>query len=533
MMLLIIIILLPLVGGVLAWIVGWKSESLARLVAMLAPILQFVMIQPLLSMIQLDPKTNSSALSLIEWQTPWIPQIGASFHLVADGLSLTMLLLTAFLGFVAVLVSEGGAGRRGGAIYLCLLSALSAVSGVFLAADLLLFFVFFEAMLVPVYFLIILWGDAREDRNGAALKFFLFTQASGLLMLFSVLSLSFFKREATGVLTLDVSELGGLRAVGLAALTLPLGFFLAFAVKLPLVPLHSWQPPTYAAIPVSGGIILSGVMAKVGAYGMLRFVLPLFPEAARSLAPWAMGLAVISILYGALAAFAQTDLRRFIAYSSISHLGFVVLGIFSMNGLGQRGAVVLMVAHGCSVAGLFVLAGVLERNDGSRDMSRLSGLWAASPRLGAFAMVLVMATLGLPGLANFVGEFLVLLGTFRSNPYAAVLAALGTVLSAAYALKFMQQVFFGARRETGATPELSGRHAFAALILALSLLGLGLLPGPMLHVVDSGLERVGSFSGVFPPSCARSIRKMAIVYGPLTGSGDASANGTANNGGSK
>jgi NADH-quinone oxidoreductase subunit M len=301
-------------------------------------------------------------------------------------------------------------------------------------------------------------------------------------------------------------------------------------VKLPLVPLHSWQPATYAAIPASGGIILSGVMAKVGAYGMLRFVLPLFPDAARTLAPWAMGLAVVSILYGALAAFAQTDLRRFIAYSSISHLGFVVLGIFSMNGLGQRGAVVLMVAHGCSVAGLFALAGVMERDGGGRDMRRLGGLWADSPRLGAFAMILMMATLGLPGLANFVGEFLVLLGAFRADPFTAVLAACGTVLSAAYALKFMRHVFFGGRAgDTGPVAELSGRHALAALIVALSLLGLGLFPGPLLRVVDSGLQRVGSHAPAFQP------RRQGVVFkaDPGTIQGNASDNGASNDGGAK
>jgi len=522
------IILFPLLGGLMAWLAGYKSAASARRVALAAAIFQCVLVSALTLRLYLVPVAGAASPWLIEWRAPWIPQIGAGLHLVVDGLSLVMLLLTAFLGLVAVLISDGDAGRRGGAFHLCLLSAVSAVTGVFLAADLLLFFVFFEAMLVPVYFLIILWGDTRVDRNGAALRFFLFTQASGLLMLFAMLTLSFFKMRLTGQATLDAVELRDVHLAGVAALTLPLGFFLAFAVKLPLIPFHSWQPVTYAAIPASGGIILSGVMAKVGAYGMLRFVLPLFPEAAKTLAPWAMGLAVVSILYGALAAFAQTDLRRFIAYSSIGHLGFVVLGIFSMNGWGQRGAVVLMVAHGCSVAGLFVLAAVMERNSGPRDMSRLGGLWAASPRLGAFAMVLMMATLGLPGLANFVGEFLVLLGAFRSNLCAAVPAALGTVLSAAYALKFMQRVFFGPRGGDAApVVDLSGRHAVAALIVALSLLALGLLPGPLLHLANSGLERVGSYAPVLQP------RMQGIVFrvDPDVVQGNAPAEGASKGGG--
>lgn len=491
-MTLLAIVLFPLAGGAMAWMAGYRSEASARRVALAAAGLQCLLVLALTLRLHLAPMAAAGSPWLVELRAPWIPQIGASLHLAADGLSLIMLLLTAFLGFVAVLVSDGEAGQRRGAFHLCLLSALAAVTGVFLAADLLLFFFFFEAMLVPVYFLIILWGDAREDRNGAALKFFLFTQASGLLMLVAMLALSFLNARAGGQLTLDALALRGTPMAGTAAMLLPLGFFLAFAVKLPLVPLHSWQPVTYAAIPASGGIILSGVMAKVGAYGMLRFVLPLFPEALNRLAPCAMGLALISILYGALAAFAQTDLRRFIACSSISHLGFVVLGIFSLNELGQRGAVVLMVAHGCSVAGLFVLAAVMERDGGARDMARLGGLWAAAPRLGAFSMVLMMATLGLPGLANFVGEFLVLLGAFQKDPVVAALAALGTVLSAAYALKFMRQVFFGARRGTEPVSDLSGRHAFAALILVLALLGLGLFPGALLHAANIGGAAAGA-----------------------------------------
>ncbi len=478
------VILFPLLGGLLAWAAGWRSEASARRVALVAAALQCVLVAALALRLRLAPMADAASPWLAEARMPWIPQLGASMHLAVDGLSLTLLLLTAFLGFVAVLVSEGGSDRRGGAFQLCLMSALAAVSGVFLAVDLLLFFVFFEAMLVPVYFLMVLWGDARADRQGAALKFFLFTQASGLLMLFSALSLSFFKMRLTGQFTMDATELGDVRVMGLAAWTLPLGFLLAFAVKLPLVPLHSWQPPAYAAVPASGGIILSGVMAKVGAYGMLRFLLPLFPEASGKLAPWVMGLALLGIVYGALAAFAQTDLRRFIAWSSINHLGFIVLGIFSLNGLGQRGAVVLMIAHGCSVAGLFVLSAVMERN-GERDMTRLGGMWAATPRLGAFAMLIMMATLGLPGLANFVGEFLVLLGLFHSAPCIAVPAAVATVLSAAYALRFMQQVFFGAPGKTKPAAELSGRHALAALILALALVILGLFPAPLLGALDS------------------------------------------------
>ncbi len=481
------IILFPLLGGVLAWAAGWKSAASARRIALIAAALQCLLVAALALRLRLAPLAGTASPWLAELRMPWIPQIGASFHLAADGLSMAMLLLTAFLGLVAVLVSEGASGRNGGGLHLCLLSALAAVSGVFLAADLLLFFVFFEAMLVPVYFLIILWGDLREDRFAAALKFFLFTQASGLVMLVAMLVLSFLNARATGQLTLDALELRGVPLAGAVALLLPLGFFLAFAVKLPMVPLHSWQPVTYAAIPASGGIILSGVMAKVGAYGLLRFVLPLFPAASSQLAPWAMVLALAGILYGAFAAFAQTDLRRFIAYSSINHLGFVVLGIFSMNGLGQRGAFALMVAHGCSVAGLFVLAGVMERDGGSRDMARLGGLWAAAPRLGAFALLLIMATLGLPGLANFVGEFLVLLGTFQASPRIAVLAALSTGLSAAYALRFMQRIFFGPRRGAEPAADLSGRQAVAALLLVASLLLLGLFPGTMLQAVNGVL----------------------------------------------
>ena len=484
------LILFPLLGGLLAWLAGWKSAASARRIALVAAVLHLVLVAALALRIRLAPFSGGASPWLAEWRLPWIPQLGASAHLAADGLGMTLLLLTAFLGVVAVLISEGASDRRGGGFQLCLLAAIAAVSGVFLAVDLLLFFVFFEAMLVPVYFLMLLWGDARVDRAGAALRFFLFTQASGLLMLFAMLALSYVNADFSGRITLDALELRDVPAGPLAAVLLPLGFFLAFAVKLPLVPLHSWQPVAYAAVPAPAGVILSGVMAKVGAYGMMRFVLPLFPGAAPQLAPWAMGLALAGIVYGALAAFAQTDLRRFIAFSSINHLGFVVLGLFCMNDAGYRGAVVLMVAHGCSVAGLFALSALIERGAGNRDMARLGGLWTAAPRLGAFAMLLLMATLGLPGLANFVGEFLVLLGTFESHPYVAVPAALATALSAAYALRFMQRVFFGPcpdRAEPMA--DLSGRHAVAALLLTAALIGLGLFPGVLLGAVKMPAQR--------------------------------------------
>ena len=266
-------------------------------------------------------------------------------------------------------------------------------------------------MLVPLYFLTLIWGH-KERRIYAAIKFFIYTQVGGLLMLVAILGLYVLHGRQTGVNTFLYDELLGTELSGSAAMWLMLGFVAAFAVKLPVVPLHTWLPDAHTEAPTAGSILLAGLVLKAGAYGFIRFVWPLFPSAALQLAPWAMLLGAVSILYGAVSAFGQTDLKRMVAYTSVSHMGFVLLGVFAGNQLGLQGAVVVILAHGLSTGGLFFLSGSLYERLQTRDLTQMGGLWSQMPRMGTAWLICVLASLGLPGLGNFVGEFFVLLGTF-------------------------------------------------------------------------------------------------------------------------
>ena len=343
-------------------------------------------------------------------------------------------------------------------------------------------------MLVPMYFLIALWG--HEHRFYAAIKFFLFTQGSGLLMLVAILVLVFIHQQATGHLTFDYLALLGTNMGSTTAFWLMLGFFVAFAVKLPVVPFHTWLPDAHTEAPTAGSVLLAGIMLKTGAYGLLRFVVPLFPSAAHAFAPAAMVLGVIGILYGALLAFGQDDLKRLVAYSSVSHMGFVLLGVFAWNTLALQGVVAQMVAHGLSTGALFILVGALQERIHTRDMRLMGGLWGTMPRLSALGMFFAIASLGLPGLGNFIGEFLILLGTFAVSVPCTVMAACGLVAAAAYALLLVQRAFHGrAEQHVGTTPpiDLTAPHLAVMAVLVLAIIYLGVYPQPVFDQVAPGL----------------------------------------------
>jgi NADH-quinone oxidoreductase subunit M len=425
---------------------------------------------------------------LIELEREWIPQLGISFHLGMDGLSLLMALLTAFLGIMSVAASWTGIRERVGFFHFNLMWSLAGIMGVFLSLDLFLFYFFWELMLVPMYFLIAIWG--HERRIYAAVKFFIFTQLSGLFMLAAIVGLYFIHGQNTGVYTFDYSELLATSMNSTKALLLMLGFLIAFVVKLPAIPFHTWLPDAHTEAPTAGSVILAGLLLKTGAYGLLRFAVPLFPQAAIDLAPVAMALGVAGIIYGAVLAFAQTDLKRLIAYTSISHMGFVLLGIFAGNELALQGVVIQILCHGISTGALFILAGTLQERIRTRDINRMGGIWAVAPRMGGAGLFFGLASLGLPGLGNFVGEFLVLIGAYQVSITLAAFAATGLVIATVYALWMVQRTFFGARTDERKVPDLSLREMAVMGVMMAALVWIGIYPRPIMDTAGRSLETV-------------------------------------------
>ncbi len=477
-----------LVGGLAAWAAARSSHILARWISLIAISADFVLALWLWARHSHDVTLVPGSAWLAQADFDWIPNWGVHFHLAIDGLSLLLVVLTLFLGIVPVLASWQEIEDGVGFFHLNLLWVLAGIVSVFLAVDLFLFYFAWELMLIPMYFLIAIWG--HENRVYAATKFFLFTQLSSLLMLIAILALYFFHHSATGVYTFEYSELVGTPLPPRAALWLMLGFFVAFAVKLPMFPLHTWLPDAHTEAPTAGSIILAGLLLKTGAYGMLRFVVPLFPGAARQFAPVAMTLGVIGIVYGALVAYGQTDLKRMVAYTSVSHLGFVLFGIFAWNSLALEGALIGMICHGFSTGALFALVGALQERTHTREMGRLGGLWATIPRFSGVGLFFALASMGLPGLGDFVGEFLVLLGTYREHLGLTIVAVIGMLASTFYALQFVQRAFHGPNANEWSVPDLLPREVLMLAPMMAILLWLGLYPQPVVKTFRPAMNRL-------------------------------------------
>jgi len=485
-MILLWLIAVLLVAGLLAWFASSWNTHAPRWIALVATAADFVITLGLWvsHYRQLSLLPNKTWIEEVDWN--WISSLGIHFHLALDGLSLLLLMLAFFLGIVSVLVSWQEIRERVGFFHLNLLWVLAGITGVFLAIDLFLFYFAWELMLVPMYFLIALWG--HERRQYASMKFFIFTQLSGLLMLIAILALYFAHHAATGVYTFEYEQLLGMPLSSTAAWWVMLGFFVAFAVKLPAVPVHTWLPDAHTEAPTAGSVVLAGLLLKTGAYGLLRFLVPLFPGAARQFAPIAMILAVLGILYGGLLAFGQSDFKRLVAYTSVSHLGFVLLGIFAWNELALQGALVTMIAHGISTGALFVIAGLLQDRMHTRDMDRMSGLWSTVPRLSGAALFFALASLGLPGLGDFVGEFLVLLGTYRVSPTLAALASVGVLVATFYALRLVQRSFHGPNLREWKLLDIGARERLILVPMITALLWLGLYPVPVLNTFKPAMR---------------------------------------------
>jgi NADH-quinone oxidoreductase subunit M len=480
-MILIWLIIIPLIGGLVAWPMGKKGNAWPRWISIASLVIDAVLLMRFFARVQTQ-SLLSQGIWLVQVNQPWIPQFGINLHLALDGLSLVLVALTLFLGIISVICSWTEIRERVGFFHMNLLWVLSGLLGVFMALDLFLFYFFWELMLVPMYFLINIWG--HENRVYASIKFFIFTQAGGLLMLLSILGLFLAHGSATGVYTFDYFQLLGTPMASTTAFWIMMGFVIAFLVKVPAFPFHPWLPDAHTEAPTAGSVILAGLLLKTGAYGLLRFVIPLFPDTAAAISTTMMVLGVIGIIYGAVLAFGQIDLKRLVAYTSVSHMGFVLLGIFAGNIISLSGAVVQMLAHGISTGALFIVVGMIQMRIHTRDVDRMGGFWSSAPRLSAVGLVFALASLGLPGFGNFVAEFMVLLGTFRVNTAIAAVAAVGLVLAAIYSLWVVQRAFHGEAPAGLKLFDLTLREAGMMASLIVVIIWLGLYPRPVLNIVE-------------------------------------------------
>jgi len=484
--------LVPLAGAILLLLIGnadGRRDGLIRWITLGVSLVAFAV--TLTVWVGFD--AASADFQFVE-RRPWIPAFGIDYYIGVDGISLLLVVLTGFLTPIALLSSWGSIERKVKEFSIFMLALEAAMIGVFVSLDLFLFYVFWDAMLIPMYFLIGIWG--YDQRIYAAIKFMLYTMAGSVLMLIAILGLAYLHSTATGSYSFDLLELSTLDIAPQTQMWFFLAFTVAFAIKVPLFPFHTWLPDAHVQAPTAGSVILAGVLLKMGTYGLLRFSFPLFPEAAAYFAPWLALLAVIGIIYGALVAMVQPDMKKLVAYSSVSHLGFVVLGICAMNTQGVQGAIYQMLAHGVSTGGLFLLVGMLSDRRHTRLISEFGGLKAVMPRLTAAFLIITLASIGLPGLNGFVGEFLIMLGAFRWDPRFAVAAGLGVILSAVYMLWMVQRVYYGTvtHEENATLPDLLPREWAAVVPLCAIALVMGVLPAlflkPMEASVDALVQRV-------------------------------------------
>jgi NADH-quinone oxidoreductase subunit M len=485
-MILVWLLVITFASGLMAWLLARWNQSAGRLICFLGLAVDAVLVLYIWIAHYSGLTTAAGAGWILEYKSTWIAPLGINFHLAMDGLSLLLAALTVLLGICSVACSWKEINNHVGSFHFTLMAALTGILGVFTAMDLFLFYFFWELMLIPMFFLILIWG--HENRIYAAVKFFIFTQAGGLFMLLSIIALYWIGVGATGQNTFDYPQLQGISMVG--HFFIIIGFFVAFSVKLPVVGVHTWLPDAHTEAPTAGSVILAGLLLKTGAYGMIRFVLPLLDEASSLLTPLAIVLAVAGIFYGASMALGQKDVKRLVAYTSISHLGFVLLGIFAGTQMAWQGSVVIMLAHGLSTGALFIIIGSLQQRIGTRDMSRMGGLWAMLPRMGSMTLFFALASLGLPGLANFIGEFLVLAGTFQVYPWVAGVAAFGFVVSSVYSVWIIYRIFHGPVNKSWKTTDLRFGEMMNLSVLAAALVWIGLFPQTVLNTAKKSLENI-------------------------------------------
>jgi NADH-quinone oxidoreductase subunit M len=490
--LLTLLLFLPLAGAIAVLLLPSGAKGAIRSAGLAASLLCFA--ASVVLFVRFDG--TNEGMQFVE-RYAWIPSLDISYHLGVDGIAMLLVVLTAFLTPIALLASwESIEHRLKGYVALMLLLEFGTL-GVFMALDLFLFYVFWEFMLIPMYFIIGIWGGT--DRVYAAVKFFLFTMAGSLLMLVAIIWTGMYAAGLPGgTFTTDILKLTAVApSIPPAAQAwVFLAFTLSFAIKVPLFPLHTWLPDAHVQAPTAGSVILAGVLLKMGTYGLVRFCLPLFPSATLQFLPLIAVLAVVGIIYGALVSIVQPDLKKLVAYSSVSHLGFVVLGIFAITVEGMQGSVLQMINHGLSTGALFLLVGMIYDRRHTRQIADFGGLARVMPVFAAFFMIVMLSSVGLPGLNGFVGEFLILLGAYRSTflgtPWYAVFAALGVILAAVYLLRSYQQVFFGrVENEANRTlTDLTPREIAVLVPVVLFIVWIGVYPSTFLDKTEAASRKI-------------------------------------------
>lgn len=485
------IIFWPLAGGLFV-LAFWRYPKACRWVALGVAAAELLLV---VSLLFLDLHPNGVDGWLLTEDFSWIAQYGVRYSLGLDGISLILLCLSALLGVLGILASWKQISERPGVFYCMLLFTQSAVMGVFLATDLFLFYLFWEMQLIPMLFLIGIWG--HEKRIYAALKFFLFNIAGGLLMLAALIGLYFVHGRQTGDYSFALSQLMQTRPAPSLAMWLYAAFLLAFAIKIPIFPLHGWLPDAHTEAPTAGSIILAGLLLKTGAYALLRIAIPLFPMAAHRFMPLLLSLGLVGILYASLVAMGQKDMKRMVAYSSIGHMGLIVIGLAVWDSITLSGAVLQMVNHGITTAALFIMVGMLDERFHTRTLADFGGLWKSMPVFSGFFLLFAMASLGMPGLNNFVSEFLILVGVFRAHPVIGSLAFTTIVFTLIYVLKLVQDTLSGPVKHQHCR-DITPRELVILLTLALAVIGNGLYPQPILTLLQDPVQRLVDHAGPMP-----------------------------------
>jgi NADH-quinone oxidoreductase subunit M len=495
-----IITYLPLAGAIILMFAFNKENGRAiKRFALGVAIVDFLLSIPL--WLYFDPHATGTKMFQFVEKSEWIPSLGVSYSFGIDGIALLLILLTTLTGVIAIYSSFAAIEHRQKEYYILLLMLQTGMIGTFCSLDFFLFYVFWEVMLVPMYFIIGIWGGPR--RLYAAIKFFLYTLGGSVLMLLGILALYFFNDG--GIPFLNIAGLGNpatfdvLQYHNIGHLIPPslqfwifLAFFFGFAIKVPMFPFHTWLPDAHVEAPTAGSVILAAVLLKMGTYGFVRFALPILPDGTKQLLPWIVGLAIIGIIYGALVSLVQKDMKKLVAYSSVSHLGFVMLGMFALNPMGLRGSVIQMINHGISTGALFLLVGIVYERRHTRMIADYGGLAKQMPMYATIFLIAALSSMGLPALNGFIGEFTILLGAANRNIWWAVAAATGIVLGAAYLLWLYQRVFWGPLDNPANQnlQDVNRRELLTLLPLVACMIWIGIAPGIFFETIEQPVDYI-------------------------------------------